>query len=65
MNTPSLRLKVYFSNAGSHQHVFTAEIIIKMIVVDIHAHSKKSRRNWFYEQFGLVFDYTDPEHREG
>ena len=25
----------------------------------------KSRRNWFYEQFGLVFDYTDPEHREG
>ena len=36
-----------------------------MIVVDIHAHSKKSRRNWFYEQFGLVFDYTDPEHREG
>lgn len=25
----------------------------------------KVRRNWFYEQFGLVFDYTDPEHREG
>ncbi|HCB1922812.1 TPA: hypothetical protein MYQ54_004526 [Escherichia coli] len=25
----------------------------------------KARRNWFYEQFGLVFDYTDPEHREG
>lgn len=25
----------------------------------------KDRRNWFYEQFGLVFDYTDSEHREG
>lgn len=25
----------------------------------------KARRNWFYEQFGLVFDYTDPERREG
>ncbi|EMI6952642.1 TPA: hypothetical protein SMV53_004522 [Pseudomonas aeruginosa] len=25
----------------------------------------KARRNWFYEQFGLVFDYTDHEHREG
>ena len=25
----------------------------------------KARRNWSYEQFGLVFDYTDPEHREG
>jgi hypothetical protein len=25
----------------------------------------KERRNWFYEQFGLVFDYKDPEHREG
>lgn len=25
----------------------------------------KARRDWFYEQFGLVFDYTDPEHREG
>lgn len=25
----------------------------------------KERRNWFYEQFGLVFDYADPEHREG
>lgn len=25
----------------------------------------KARRNWFYEQFGLVFDYTDSEHREG
>ena len=25
----------------------------------------KALRNWFYEQFCLVFDYTDPEHREG
>ncbi|PKM46988.1 MAG: hypothetical protein CVV05_00800 [Gammaproteobacteria bacterium HGW-Gammaproteobacteria-1] len=25
----------------------------------------KERRNRFYEQFGLVFDYRDPEHREG
>lgn len=25
----------------------------------------KERRNWFYEQFGLVFDYTDPEHCAG
>lgn len=25
----------------------------------------KARRSWFYEQFGLIFDYTDPEHREG
>ncbi|ORE39892.1 hypothetical protein [Pseudomonas aeruginosa] len=25
----------------------------------------KNRRNWFYEQFGLVFDYVDPECREG
>lgn len=25
----------------------------------------KARRNWFYEQFGIVFDYADPEHREG
>jgi len=25
----------------------------------------KERRNRFYERFGLVFDYTDPEHREG
>lgn len=25
----------------------------------------KVRRNRFYEQFGLVFDYRDPEHREG
>jgi hypothetical protein len=25
----------------------------------------KARRNRFYEQFGLVFDYTDPEHWEG
>jgi GNAT superfamily N-acetyltransferase len=25
----------------------------------------KERRNRFYEQFGLVFDYTDAEHREG
>lgn len=25
----------------------------------------KERRNWFYEQFGLAFDYTDPEHCAG
>lgn len=25
----------------------------------------KDRRNRFYERFGLVFDYRDPEHREG
>ena len=25
----------------------------------------KARRNRFYEQFGLQFDYRDPEHREG
>lgn len=25
----------------------------------------KERRNRFYEQFGLVFDYTDPERQEG
>ena len=25
----------------------------------------KARRNWFYEQFGLVFDYSDPEHKSG
>lgn len=25
----------------------------------------KDRRNWFYEQFGLVFDYSDTEHTEG
>lgn len=25
----------------------------------------KARRNRFYEQFGLVFDYTDPEHHAG
>jgi hypothetical protein len=25
----------------------------------------KARRNWFYEQFGLAFDYTDAEHCEG
>jgi len=25
----------------------------------------KKRRNWFYEQFGIVFDYVDPENREG
>ena len=25
----------------------------------------KARRNWFYEQFGLIFDYSDLEHREG
>lgn len=25
----------------------------------------KIRRNWLYEQFGLVFDYFDSEHREG
>ncbi|UVE66929.1 hypothetical protein L2Y90_07405 [Burkholderia pyrrocinia] len=25
----------------------------------------KARRNRFYEQFGLVFDYSDPEQREG
>lgn len=25
----------------------------------------KVRRNWFYEQFGLNFDYADPEHRAG
>ena len=25
----------------------------------------KARRNRFYEQFGLVFDYSDSEHREG
>jgi GNAT superfamily N-acetyltransferase len=25
----------------------------------------KARRNRFYEQFGLVFEYADPEHREG
>ena len=25
----------------------------------------KERRNRFYEQFGLVFDYADPEHRAG
>lgn len=25
----------------------------------------KDRRNRFYEQFGLVFDYSDAEHREG
>lgn len=24
----------------------------------------KERRNWFYEQFGIKFDYTDPERRE-
>lgn len=30
------------------------------------AHSKnKARRNRFYEQFGLVFDYRDPEQRAG
>ncbi|WP_228767944.1 hypothetical protein [Limnohabitans sp. DM1] len=30
------------------------------------AHEKnKTRRNRFYEQFGFVFDYTDPEQREG
>lgn len=25
----------------------------------------KERRNWFYEQFGLSFEYQDPAHREG
>lgn len=25
----------------------------------------KRRRNRFYERFGLVFDYADPEHRAG
>lgn len=25
----------------------------------------KDRRNRFYERFGLVFDYADPEHRKG
>lgn len=30
------------------------------------AHSEnKARRNRFYEQFGLVFDYRDADHREG
>ncbi len=30
------------------------------------SHSEnKARRNRFYEQFGLAFDYRDPEHREG
>jgi hypothetical protein len=26
---------------------------------------KKLRRNGFYEQFGIIFDYADPEHRAG
>lgn len=25
----------------------------------------KERRNWFYEQFGIVFDYDDEQHRSG
>ncbi|MGP8291146.1 hypothetical protein ACT3OH_12860 [Vreelandella zhanjiangensis] len=35
-------------------------------LVEGQAHGdNKARRNRFYEQFGLVFDYTDVEHREG
>lgn len=37
---------------------------IELLVGQGHG-DNKARRNWFYEQFGLVFDYTDPEHREG
>jgi GNAT superfamily N-acetyltransferase len=35
-------------------------------LLDGQAHgNNKERRNKFYEQFGLVFDYTDSERREG
>lgn len=35
-------------------------------LLDGQAHGEnKVRRNRFYEQFGLEFDYRDPEHREG
>lgn len=35
-------------------------------LLDGQAHGEnKVRRNRFYEQFGLKFDYRDPEHREG
>jgi GNAT superfamily N-acetyltransferase len=37
---------------------------IELLAGQAHGENK-TRRNWFYEQFGLIFDYTDSEHREG
>ncbi|MDR0273794.1 MAG: hypothetical protein LBI48_00310 [Burkholderiaceae bacterium] len=37
---------------------------IELLAGNAHG-DNKVRRNWFYEQFGLVFDYTDPEHCAG
>jgi hypothetical protein len=37
---------------------------VELLASDAHAENK-ARRNWFYEQFGLVFDYEDPDHCAG
>lgn len=37
---------------------------IELLAGQAHGENK-TRRNRFYEQFGLIFDYTDSEHREG
>lgn len=37
---------------------------VKLLAGQAHF-DNKARRNWFYEQFGLVFDYADLESREG
>lgn len=37
---------------------------VELLEGQSHAENK-ARRNRFYEQFGLVFDYRDPDHREG
>jgi len=43
----------------------SAEInIITLSENDAYPENRK-RRNWFYEQFGLEFDYTDAQHKSG
>lgn len=37
---------------------------IELVAGQAHG-DNKARRNKFYEQFGLIFDYADVEHREG
>jgi GNAT superfamily N-acetyltransferase len=70
LNLPGLdgqRVGTYLMNEIVQWAQQWPEAIVNSVeLLDAQAYDdNKARRNWFYEQFGLVFDYTDPEHRAG
>jgi GNAT superfamily N-acetyltransferase len=71
LNLPGLygqRIGTYLMNEIVHwarQWPEASVHCIELLAEQAHDDQKKARRNGFYEQFGIVFDYADPERRAG